>query len=69
MEVSGQLHNPVALPPGKELAVPIGSEAGCAPRQGDEKNSKPLPGLERPTIQPVAHCYTIELSRLVICDK
>jgi hypothetical protein len=28
MEVSGQLHAPAALPPGKESLVPIGWEAG-----------------------------------------
>jgi len=27
--VSGQLHAPAALPPGKELPVSIGQEAGC----------------------------------------
>jgi hypothetical protein len=27
MEVSGQLHTPAALPPGKEALVPIGYEA------------------------------------------
>jgi hypothetical protein len=31
MEVSGQLHAPAALPPGKETLVPIGQEAGWAP--------------------------------------
>jgi hypothetical protein len=31
MEVSGQLHAPVALPPGTELLVPIEKEAGWAP--------------------------------------
>jgi hypothetical protein len=31
MEVSGQFHAPAALPPGKELPVPIGKEAGWAP--------------------------------------
>jgi hypothetical protein len=31
MEVSGQLHDPAALPPGKEPPVPIGKEAGWAP--------------------------------------
>jgi hypothetical protein len=30
----------------------------------DEKNSQPQPGLEPPTIQPVAQRYTTELSRL-----
>jgi len=31
MDVSGQLHAPVALPPGKKLLVSIGQEAGWAP--------------------------------------
>jgi len=31
MEVSSQLHAPVALPPGKELLVPTGEEAGWVP--------------------------------------
>jgi hypothetical protein len=29
----------------------------------EEKNLQPLTGLEPPIIQPVAHCYTTELSR------
>jgi hypothetical protein len=28
MEISGKLHGPDALPPGKEPLVPIGKEAG-----------------------------------------
>jgi len=28
MEVSGQLHNPAALPPGYEPPIPIGEEVG-----------------------------------------
>jgi hypothetical protein len=32
---------------------------------GDEKNSKPLPGLEPPIIQPVVQRYTIEVSQLL----
>jgi hypothetical protein len=31
MEVSGQLHAPAALPPGKDPPVPNGQEAGWAP--------------------------------------
>jgi hypothetical protein len=49
MELSGQLHAPAALPPGKELLVPIGWEAGWVPersgRGGEEKNSQPPPGI------------------------
>jgi hypothetical protein len=32
---------------------------------GEEKNSQPLPGLEPPVIQPVAQCYTTDLSWLL----
>jgi len=28
MEVSGQIHAPATLPPGKESLVPVGQEAG-----------------------------------------
>jgi hypothetical protein len=31
---------------------------------GEEKNSKPLTGLEHPIIHPIAQRYTIDLSRL-----
>jgi hypothetical protein len=53
MEVSGQLHAPAALPPGKEPQ----SRSG---QGGEEKNSQPLP-----IIQPIVQSYTIELSRLL----
>jgi hypothetical protein len=33
--------------------------------RSDEKNSQLLPGLEPPTIQPIAQLYTTELSRLL----
>jgi len=43
MEVSGQLYATTALPPGKELPVPIGKEAGWAPepvwRRVEEKSN------------------------------
>jgi hypothetical protein len=35
-------------------------------RNGEEKNSQPLPGLEPPIIQPVAQRYTTELSWLML---
>jgi hypothetical protein len=61
MEVSGQLHVPAALPPGKEPLVTIEQEAGCSQnrsrRGGEEKNSQPLPQLEPLIIQPVAQRY------------
>jgi hypothetical protein len=67
MEVSGQLHAPAALPQRKSLSYPLDkrlggpqSQSGCS----EEKNSQPLKGLEPLIIQPVAQCYTIELSQL-----
>jgi hypothetical protein len=45
--VSGQVHNPAALPPGKRLPVPIGLEVEWTPL-GDAEKKKflVLPGLE-----------------------
>jgi hypothetical protein len=60
MEVSGKLHVPAALPPGKKLWYPLNRRLGW---RGEEKNFQPLPGLEPPIIQPVAQRYTTELSR------
>jgi hypothetical protein len=46
MEVSGQLHAPAALPPGKEPRYPLdrrlGGPKSCSGRGGEEKNSQPL---------------------------
>jgi len=57
MEVSGQLHAPAAVPPGKEPLVPTGKQAGWAPepagRGGVEKNSQPLSRPEPPIIEVV----------------
>jgi hypothetical protein len=65
MEVSGQLHEPAALPPGKEPLVPIGWEAGWAPEpvstEGEEKNSQLLPVLEPPIIQPAARVELMDV--------
>jgi hypothetical protein len=68
MAVRIQLHAPAAIPPGKEPLVPISQEPGGGGQSrsgsGDkENNSQPLPGLEPPIIQPVAHSYTTGLSR------
>jgi hypothetical protein len=50
MEVSGQLHAPAALPPGKEPRHPLGRRLGGpqsrSGRGGEEKNSQPPPGIE-----------------------
>jgi hypothetical protein len=64
MEVSGQLHSPAALSPGKEPLVPTGWEAGWAQslsgHGGEEKNSHPLreSNLRTPIVQSVAQRYT-----------
>jgi hypothetical protein len=70
MEVSGQLHAPAALPPGKSPWYPLDRRL-CGPqsrsgRGGEEKNFQSLPGVEHLIIQPVARRYTAELSRLQI---
>jgi len=61
MEVSGQLHSPAALPPGKRPWYPLDRRLGSLQsRSGhgsEEKNSQPLLGLEPPIIQPVAQRY------------
>jgi hypothetical protein len=50
MEVSGQLHDLVALPPGKGPWYPLGSRLGGPQsrtgRVGEEKNSQPPLGIE-----------------------
>jgi hypothetical protein len=63
MEVSGQLHASAALHPLKEhpLDRRLGGPQSRSGRGGEEKNSQPLPGLEPPTIQPVAQRYTAEI--------
>jgi hypothetical protein len=55
-------------PQGKNSRYPLysrlsGSQSRSG-RGGEEKNSYPLPELEPPIIQPVAQCYTTELSWL-----
>jgi hypothetical protein len=44
MEVSGQLHAPAALPPGKGSR--LGGPQSRSGRGGEEKNSQPPPGIE-----------------------
>jgi hypothetical protein len=63
MEVSGQLHAPAALPPGKDpprypLDRGLGGPQNRSGRDGEEKNSQPLPGHEPPIVQPVVRRYT-----------
>lgn len=56
MEVNGRLHEPAALPPGKEPSVPIGSWVG--PRANlhvmEKKEISCLPGNRTPVVRPVA---------------
>jgi hypothetical protein len=76
MEVSGQLHAPVALPPGKQPSVTIVQEAGLAPETflilwRIEKNLLPLPGIEprhlsRPARSPVPIPTVLSLKSSVI---
>jgi hypothetical protein len=69
MEVSGQLHDPAALPPGKRPWCPLdrrlGGPQSRSGRDGEKKNYQPPLGLEPPIIQPVVRTYTTELSRLL----
>jgi hypothetical protein len=68
MEVSGQLHDPAALPHGKSPWYPLDRRlSGPQSRsgRGGEENSQPLLGLEVPVIHPVAQRYTTELYRLL----
>jgi hypothetical protein len=55
MEVSGQLHAPTALPPGKEPPYPLDKRLGGpqsrSGRYGEERNLTPA-------FQPVARRYT-----------
>jgi hypothetical protein len=50
MEVSGQFHDPAALPQGKEPPIPVGYEAGWAPEPvwtlWNTEKSCPYPGIE-----------------------
>jgi hypothetical protein len=69
MEVSGQLYNPAALPPGKSPWYPLDRKLGGPQSRsglaGEEENSQFLPGFEPPIIQPIVQRYAIELSQLV----
>jgi hypothetical protein len=69
MDVSGQIHDPAALPPGKGHLVPFGQEVGWphsrSGRSGGEKNYQPLSEREIPIIQLEAQRYTAELYRLL----
>jgi hypothetical protein len=70
MEVSFQLHASATFPQGKSPLYPLerrlGGRQSRSERGSEEKNSQPLPGLEPPTIQPVAQSYNAELSQLLV---
>jgi hypothetical protein len=72
MEVSGQLHDPAALPPGKEPRYPLDRRL-CGPKSrsesgGEEKNSQPRRESNPRTsiVQPVDQRYTTGLYRLLV---
>jgi hypothetical protein len=73
MEVSSQLHDPIALSPGEELFTHCtGGWLGLRANLDEVvkgKISQPLPRFEPPIIQLVAQRYTTELSRLLIPIK
>jgi hypothetical protein len=53
MEVSGQLHAPVALPP-YHLDRRLGERQNLPGRREEEKNLLSLPVIESSVVQPVA---------------
>jgi hypothetical protein len=61
MEVSGQLHAPAALPPGKEPSVPIEYEVGWTPdpvlTTWGSENSCSHSHSDPLVVQPVASRY------------
>jgi hypothetical protein len=65
LEVSGQLHAPAALPPGKSPRYPfyrrLGGPQSRSGRYGEVKFFFTLPGFELPLpliVQPIASRYT-----------
>jgi len=66
MEVSGQLHAPAALPPGKRPWYPLDRRLGGPQIQsghgGEEKNSHLLPGLEAPCLKSIKKLILNEVS-------
>jgi hypothetical protein len=64
MEVSGRLHAPAALLPGKLPLVPTRCWVGPRAVVVKRKIPGPMPGLEPQIIQHVGQRYTTELSGL-----
>jgi hypothetical protein len=56
---------PQGKSPWYSLDRTLGGPQSRSGRGDEEKNSQPLPWLEPPIIQPVAQCYTAELSQLL----
>jgi hypothetical protein len=58
-------------PQGKSSPYPLdrrlGGPQSPSGRDGEEKNSQPLSRLEPSIIQPIAHRYISELSRILLC--
>jgi len=69
MEVSGQLHGWLLYPHRKSPWYPLDGKLGgpqsLSGHGDEEKNSQPLLQLKHPIIQPIAQCYTTELSWLL----
>jgi hypothetical protein len=70
MEVSGQLHVPAALSPGKSPWYPLSRRLGESQNRSgrgvEEKNSQPLQGLKPPIVQPLAQRYTTGVYQLLV---
>jgi hypothetical protein len=47
----------------------VGESQSQPGHSGEEKNSQPLSGLEPPIIQPVAQCYSTDLSRILVKNR
>jgi hypothetical protein len=76
--VSGQLHAPAALPPGKDPWNPLDRRLGGPQNRsghgGEEKNSQPTPGIEpsnpdRPARSPALYRLSYHGSELKLVPK
>jgi hypothetical protein len=69
MEVSGQVHTQPLYHQGTiplyTLDRRLGGPQSWSGHSDEEKNSQPLLGFKHPFIQPVAQCYTTDLSQLL----
>jgi hypothetical protein len=72
MEVSGQLHAPPALLPGKSLWYPLdrrlgGPQSHSGHGGDEEKNSQSLPGIEPYNPDLPNFCYETAIAELCPC--